>query len=223
MRLVGRVTKTEMFGAFVDVGLDQPGMVHISMLRREPVNKVEDVVHQGQEVEVWVHRVDVHSGRLELTMIRPLQLEWKDLKSGVRARGKVVRMEKFGAFVDIGAERPGLVHVSEMSRDYVGDPTDVVKVGDEVDVLVLEVDRKKHQIRLSMKAADIAALTEEDEETEVPSPTPMELALRQAMEQAEKTTQATQASPAPSGRRRKTQEDILTRTLQSRVRSSTEQ
>jgi predicted RNA-binding protein with RPS1 domain len=68
-------------------------------------------------------------------------------------KGKVDRLETYGAFVDIGAERPGLVHVSEMSHDYVKNPAEVLKVGDEVEAKILDVDRRKKQIRLSIKAA----------------------------------------------------------------------
>ena len=67
-------------------------------------------------------------------------------------KGKIVRLEKFGAFVEIGAERPGLVHISEMAHGYVKVPGDVVKEGDEVEAQVLEVNRRKKQIKLSMKA-----------------------------------------------------------------------
>lgn len=224
MRLTGKVSKIEMFGAFVDVGVGQPGLVHISMLQREPVNRVEDVVKEGQEVEVWVQRVDPIGSRLELTMIPPVMVEWRDLKPGLRLRGKVVRLEKFGAFVDVGAERPGLVHVSEMSNEYVGNPADVAKVGDEVDVTVLDLDRKKRQIRLSMKASAVEVVDDESDEPEAAIPTPIELALRQAMEQSDQGKPA-EAEATPSGRpRRKTQEDILSRTLERRVRtSSTEQ
>ncbi|MEW6568285.1 MAG: S1 RNA-binding domain-containing protein [Chloroflexota bacterium] len=217
MRLEGKVTKIEMFGAFVDVGLEVPGLVHISTLRRQPVNRVEDVVQLGQLVRVWVHRVDPVAGRLELTMIPPLLVEWKDLKPGLGLRGKVVKVEKFGAFVDVGAERPGLVHVSEMSRDYIPDPGQVVKVGDEVDVVVLEADRKKRQIRLSMKAAETAAVAEE--QPEPAPPTSMEIAMRRALERSAKEM-APEAETATTGRkRRKTQEDILSRTLETRVRT----
>ena len=69
----------------------------------------------------------------------------------MQLKGKVVRLENFGAFIDIGAARPGLVHVSELSSDYVTNPADIVSVGDEVEVRVVELDRKKRQIRLSMK------------------------------------------------------------------------
>src|SRR4030067_3307861 len=66
--------------------------------------------------------------------------------------GTVMRLEKFGAFVDIGAERPGLVHISEMTHDFIRTPGDVVKEGDEVEVKVLDVLKPKKQIKLSMKA-----------------------------------------------------------------------
>src|SRR3990172_4485741 len=105
--------------------------------------------------------------RLELSMIRPVTFEWHNLRPGVRAVGQVVSIERYGAFVDIGAERSGLVHVSEMGDDYVARPEDVVKVGETIEIVVLEADRKKKQIRLSMKAAQVV---EEEPETSEPPP-----------------------------------------------------
>ncbi len=130
--LQGTVTKVELFGAFVDVGAERDGLVHISNLRKERVNRVEDVVSPGQSVAVWVSKVDPASGRVELTMVRPVLLKWAEIKSGLRTQGTVVKIEKFGAFVDIGAERPGLVHVSEMSNEYVTNPAQIAKEGDTV-------------------------------------------------------------------------------------------
>jgi len=69
-------------------------------------------------------------------------------------KGKVVRLESYGAFVDIGAERPGMVHVSELAHGYVKTPGEIVKEGDEVEAKVLDVNRKKKQIKLSMKALE---------------------------------------------------------------------
>jgi len=223
LHLTGKVTRLELFGAFVDVGLEREGLVHISMLKQDRVNRVEDVLQVGQSVDVWVHQADPVSGRLELTMIQPLAHEWRNLKPGVRARGKVVKLERFGAFVDIGAERPGLVHVSEMSSDYVARPEDVTHVGDEVDVVVLDVDRKKRQIRLSMKAASAPAELEEVE-AEEPLATAMELALRKALEQDEPAGPPRPAAPAPrqSSANRRQQEDILSRTLQHKLPTASE-
>jgi small subunit ribosomal protein S1 len=140
-RLTGKVIKTTIAGALVDVGQKVPGVIHISQLRNEPVNRVT----------VWVRRV--HDDRIELTMIEPLALEWREIKPDMVVNGKVQRLESYGAFIDIGAERPGLVHVSEISHDYVKTPSQVLKEGDEVVAKVLDVDRRKKQIRLSIKAA----------------------------------------------------------------------
>ena len=167
-KLSGKVLKTTLAGALVDVGLEIPGVIHISQLQKDPVNKVEDVVQEGQAVDVWVRRVK--KDRIELTMIEPLGLEWREIQPDMVVRGKVVRLETYGAFVDIGAERPGLVHVSELTRGYVKTPSEVVKEGDEVEAKVLDVDRRKRQIRLSMKALIPEPVEEEKPQREFPRP-----------------------------------------------------
>lgn len=216
MELEGVVTRTELYGAFVDVGADKDGLVHISMLQKGNVKRVEDVVQTGQQVQVWVHRVDAGAGRLELSMLRPVATKWKDIKPGLTLQGKVVRLEGFGAFVDVGAERPGLVHISEMSNDYVRSPGDVVSVGDEVEVRVLDVDRKKRQIKLSMKSVEVMEEIEEDEPVEE-LPTAMELALRQAMGEGAEADANNHQEGGKRGVNRDEQEDILSRTLSHRV------
>jgi ribosomal protein S1 len=216
MPLAGRVTRLELSGAVVDVGVGTDGLVHISRLKRGLVNRVEEVVQVGQEVEVWVERVDETLGRLDLTMIRPLAFEWHNLRPGVRAVGKVVSIERYGAFVDIGAERSGLVHVSEMGDDYVARPEDVVKVGETIEVVVLEADRKKKQIKLSMKGAQ--AIEVEEETDEAPSATAMEIALRKAMD--ESSPAAAPAKPAAPAKSRQMQDDLLARTLEQRAKTT---
>jgi len=151
-KLSGKILKTTLAGALVDVGQSVPGVIHISQLSKEPVNKVEDVIKEGQTVDVWVRRVK--KDRIELTMVEPLALEWKEIEPDMVVKGKVVRLESYGAFVDIGAERPGMVHVSELAHGYVKTPGEIVKEGDEVEAKVLDVNRKKKQIKLSMKALE---------------------------------------------------------------------
>lgn len=216
--MTGNVTKIELFGAFVDVGAEVEGLIHISRLQPGRVNRVEDVIQEGQEVDVWVHRVDPNAKRLELAMVRPVQLKWKDIKSGMKFVGTVVRIEDFGAFVDIGAERPGLVHVSEMSSEYVSNPADVATVGEEYEVTVLDVDRKKKQIRLSMKTS-MADIHEEEEEEEIP--TAMAFALQQALAKSpEKNSILNRSDLSPKKKHRKDQDDIQARTLAHRMRTS---
>ncbi len=148
--LKGKVIRTTIAGAIIDLGLPLPGVVHISHLRKEPVNRVEDIVNVGDEVDVWVRQVK--KDRIELTMIEPLPLEWREIKQDMVVKGTVERLEPYGAFINIGAERPGMVHVSEISHSYVRTPGDALKIGDEVEAKVLEVNRRKKQIRLSIKA-----------------------------------------------------------------------
>lgn len=157
MQFTGTVSKIRLAGAVVDIGLGKPAVLHISQIvasDNQPIKRVEDVLQIGQQIEVWVKKVARKDDeeRIELTMIKPLDLEWREIKEGMTVKGKVVRLEKFGAFVEIGAERPGLVHISEMAHGYVKQPGDVVKEGDEIEAQVIEVNRRKKQIKLSMKA-----------------------------------------------------------------------
>lgn len=219
--LQGKVAGIELAGAFVDVGLGVNGFVHISSIQPRKVNRVDEVLQLGQEVEVWVSSVDASAARLELTMLRPVELKWERIKPGMLLTGKVVRIESFGAFVDVGAERHGLVHVSEMSSEYVRDPKEVVSVGSQIEVSVLEVDRKKKQIRLSMKVAELVPEIEADEEEEPELPTAMELALRKAMEGSDNKPKQSARSDAESERDQRTElDDLLSRTLSERVKNT---
>lgn len=235
----GTVVKTTLAGAVIDIGIGTPGVVHISQLQADPVNRVEDVIQPGQSVEVWVHRVVPKKNRIELTMIKPLDFDWRDLEKDLVVKGKVTRLEKFGAFVDIGAERPGLVHISEMTYEYIKDPSDVVKEGDEVEVKVLEVNRQKRQIKLSMKALEEPPVKEvketkaarpaeqptqaaAEEPKEEATPTAMEAALREAMERS-KEKRGVQTSERGGKRKGKAAgnelEQILSRTLHQKVKT----
>ncbi|MEX1248143.1 MAG: S1 RNA-binding domain-containing protein [Anaerolineales bacterium] len=219
-RVAGKVVKTTLAGAVIDLGEGRLGVVPISQLRKEPVRRVEDVVKQGDQVEAWVRRVDSEHGRLELTMIRPLGLDWRDVKKDMVLKGKVSKLEKFGAFVDLGTERPGLLHVSEMSHDYVRRPEDVVSVGQEIEVRVLDINRRKKQIKLSMKALTLEPVAEPEPEAEPekPVPTAMEVALRKAMGQEKQEPVARQKIAARKGNSPE-MEDVLARTLEKRPKS----
>jgi ribosomal protein S1 len=153
MHFKGKVMKIALAGAVLEIGAGQLAAIHISQLvppTDQPIKRVEDVLQLGQEIDVWVKKIK--DNRIEMTMIKPLDLEWKDIKKGMSVKGSIVRLEKFGAFVEIGAERPGLVHISEMAHGYVKQPSDVVKEGDEIEAQVLDFNRRKKQIKLSMKA-----------------------------------------------------------------------
>lgn len=252
---VGKVIKITTAGAIVDIGLPRPAVVHISQLSKEPVKRVEDVVQVGQEVDVWVRRINP-KGIIELTMIEPLPLEWREIKKGMVVKGKVEAIEQHGILVNIGAEVPAFVHVSELSHDYVRHPGDLYKVGDEVEGKIIVVNRRRKQIKLSIKAllpkpeevlkemkqeaqaeavakapaprkakaAEKAAKVNEapQAEAEQPTtydPTPMEIALMEALERARaEAEQATGKARKAALRRVEELERLLAATRGSRNR-----
>jgi small subunit ribosomal protein S1 len=211
MSLEGTVSRVELFGAFIDVGVERPGLVHISQLSAKRVNRVADVVNEGDVVKVWVVNVDPANNRFNLTMLEPVAVDWDEIRAGQVYTGKVKRLERFGAFVDIGATRDGLVHVSEITTDYIQDPKEYIKAGDEVQVKVLKVDIKKRRIELSIKALEDHLLAADEDEDLEETPTAMEMAWSQARSgQSKKSRQRQKRS------RTRRDEDIFSRTLDLR-------
>jgi ribosomal protein S1 len=187
MKVTGKVLKTSLAGAIVDVGVGIPGLIHISKIQKGSVTRVADVLKEGQDIEVWIQRADPENKKIELTMLEPLGMDWREIQPEMEIVGKVTRIEKYGVFVDIDAERPGLVHISEMAHGYVRTPTDIVQKGDEVNVKVLKVNRRKKQIKLSMKALEEApqenfVIEEDEDEKKVVTPTAFEAALQKALD-----------------------------------------
>ena len=241
-KLHGKVLKITLAGALVDIGQSVPGVLHISQISESPVNKVEDVLKEGQEIIVWVKRV--RNDRIELTMVEPLAYDWKELKADMVVKGKVTRLETYGAFVDFGAERPGLIHVSELAHGFVKTASAVVKEGDEVEAKVLDVDRRKRQIRLSIKALQEAEIVEEapkpaeradrkgkgskrkggkkddeayemeEEASNIPEITAMQIAWQQALDKANDKTRIRAKSIKSTSRE---QEDLFNSTLEKRL------
>lgn len=147
----GVVKRVTEFGAFIDIGVGRDGLVHVSEMAQGRVSKPSDVVREGDKVQVWIKELDREKNRISLSMIQPGTMTLRDLEEGTTVRGKVTRLERYGAFVDIGVGRDGMLHVKEMGRGYVEKPEDVVHVGDEIDVQVIGLDRRRGRIDLSIK------------------------------------------------------------------------
>jgi len=173
----GSVTRLMLSGAFVALGDGREGFLHVSQMGKVPLKNIEDLLKVGDTVNAFVLKVD--GDRVVLTTQKPPAISWDTIREGDVFHGTVVRIEKYGAFVDIGAERPGMVHVSEMGDDYVQSPDEVVRVGDVIEVRVLKCNRKQRQIDLTMKQ-ETAPLPAAVDEADEGLPTAFELALRKA-------------------------------------------
>jgi ribosomal protein S1 len=222
MRLEGTVKRTTIHGAIVDIGVERDGLVHISQLAPARVNRVEDVVQPGDKVTVWVQRVNEKNGTIALSMVEPPEVDWQELTEGQVRKGVVTRMESYGVFVDIGAERPGLLHVREMSTGYVRHPSEIIQMGEEVEVRILKYDRRRRRIDLSMLgiAPEMADL-EGDEEDE-PLPTSMEIALQRAREERKGPRETSRRRESRSSKKTDElaeREAILERTLRQHSKS----
>ena len=152
----GVVKSLTSYGAFVDIG-GVDGLVHISELSWNRIKHPSEVVNVGDTVEVYVKSLDRENKKVSLGYKKQEDNPWEKLKNeypiGTVFTAPVVSLTKFGAFVRILPGVDGLVHISEISNERVEKVQDVLKVGDEVTVKLLDVDFDKKRISLSMKAA----------------------------------------------------------------------
>lgn len=150
----GRVTKLTDFGAFVDLG-GAEGLVHISELSWSRVRHPSEVVHEGDEVEVKVLRLDRERGRISLGLKQVKPDPWTQIRQnfpvGTVHPGVVTNILNFGAFVKLMDGVEGLVHISQLAPRHVGHPSEVVQVGQRVKVKVLDINEDERRISLSIK------------------------------------------------------------------------
>ncbi|MEZ6027057.1 MAG: 30S ribosomal protein S1 [Planctomycetota bacterium] len=155
---VGVVKNIADFGAFVDLGgID--GLLHITDMSWSRLTHPSDLLKIDDEIEVMVLRVDQERERIALGLKQKFPSPWESVELkfpvGSRVQGRVVNVMPYGAFVKLEDGIEGLVHISEMSwSKRINHPEEVVKVGDEVEVVVLDINRDKQEISLGMKQAD---------------------------------------------------------------------
>jgi small subunit ribosomal protein S1 len=153
--LPGTVRTLMPYGAFIDLG-GVDGLLHISDISHSRVNKPEDVLTVGQELQVRILKIDPETKKISLGL-KQLQAEpWVTapdrLKAGQRVAGTVTRLMDFGAFVEIEPGIEGLIHISEMSwGKKIRHPSDVLKQGDRVDAVILSVKPEERRIALGLK------------------------------------------------------------------------
>jgi len=232
--VTGTIKRTTEFVAFVDIGAGRDGLIHISELAVGRVNKVGDVVKDGQQVTAWIKKLDRKRNRISLTLIAPGTRTLKDLKEGEIVPGTVSKIMPYGAFINIGVGTDALLHIREMSNGYVNKPEDVVKVGEALEARIISVDRRRRRIDLSLKGlrdepeseVPVQSLNEPESAESVEDPyadvevlSPMELAFKRAME-AEgievNVKKGGKDNKRGKKRNRSIQDEIISRTLSMR-------
>jgi small subunit ribosomal protein S1 len=151
----GTVTGIAPFGVFVDIGIGKDGLVHVSELAEGRIEKPEDAVQVGQTYSFKILEVDAEGTRISLSLRRAQRGQRiQQIEKGQILEGKISGLAPFGAFVDVGVGRDGLVHISELAEGRIEKVEDAVQVGDTVKVRVLEVDSQSKRISLSMRLED---------------------------------------------------------------------
>ena len=155
----GQVKNIADFGVFVDLGgID--GLLHITDMSWGRINHPSEIVKIDEEIECLVLSVDREKGKIALGLKQKTQSPWENVEEkypvGTRITGKVVNVTSYGAFVRLEEGLEGLAHISEMSwTRRINHPSDLVSPNDEIDVVVLEIDKDKQEISLGMKQAEM--------------------------------------------------------------------
>ncbi len=151
----GKVKTLKDYGAFVDIG-GVDGLLHVGQISWSRINHPSEVLSEGQMIEVKVLSVDQEKKKIGLGMRQMTQNPWRTAEEKFppesAVHGKVTRIEGFGAFVELEPGIEGLVHISELDHKRVKTVHEVLRVGQEIDVQVLEVNQSKKRISLSLKA-----------------------------------------------------------------------
>jgi small subunit ribosomal protein S1 len=197
-RRVGVVSSIVNFGAFVDIGGGVDGLVHVSELSWKHVDHPSEVAAVGQEVEVEVLDVDLERERVSLSLKATQEDPWREFERkhqmGEIISGSVTKLVPFGAFVRVGEGIEGLVHISELSDQHVESPEQVVQVGEEVRVKVVDVDVSRRRISLSTKR--VAEEPELLPEPEIHAEATQEISAEVAPEPSVETREALEESEA---------------------------
>ena len=158
----GTVKNVTDFGAFIDLG-GADGLLHISEMSWGRVESPKKVFKVGDVVKVFIK--DINDTKIALSMKFPEENPWNDAASkfavGTVVKGKVARMTDFGAFVELAPGVDALLHVSQIAKEHIEKPSDVLSVGQEIEAQIVDFNEEEKKISLSMKV-----LLNADEETE---------------------------------------------------------
>ncbi len=148
-----KVTGIVDFGIFVEFGAGLEGLIHISELAWQRINHPRDLFKVGDTLKAQI--IGLSDNRITLSAKKLEEDPWKktaaNYEVGQKVKGKVLKIDKFGAFVELAGGINGLVHISELSNEKVENVEEIVKVGEEYDFKILSIDLEEHRMGLSMK------------------------------------------------------------------------
>ena len=155
----GKVRNMTTYGAFVEIENDIDGMIHVSdMSWTRKINHPNEVLKVGEEVEAVILDIDPTQQRISLGLKQTEVDPWANIeqiyKIGDVVKGKVTRVTAFGAFIELSHKIDGLVHISQISRDHVEKVKDKLNLGDEIEAVVIKIDKDERRIGLSIKALE---------------------------------------------------------------------
>jgi len=199
----GRVRNLTNYGAFIELEEGIDGLLHVSdMSWTKKINHPSELLKKSDKVEAVVLNVSEEKKRVALGLKQLEHDPWQDeipkkYAPGQTVHGKVTKLTSFGAFVEMEPDLEGLLHISEMSNEKIEKPEDVVKVGDEVDVMILRVDSDNRKIGLSMRP-DAQPETDADESPAKPEPSEPQATAAPAEETASSEEVTPPEETAPS-------------------------
>ena len=155
----GKVRNMTTYGAFVEIENDIDGMIHVSdMSWTRKINHPNEVLKVGEEVEAVILDIDPAQQRISLGLKQTEVDPWANIeqiyKIGDVVKGKVTKVTAFGAFIELSHKIDGLVHISQISRDHVEKVKDKLNLGDEIEAVVIKIDKDERRIGLSIKALE---------------------------------------------------------------------
>ncbi|MCL1995750.1 MAG: bifunctional 4-hydroxy-3-methylbut-2-enyl diphosphate reductase/30S ribosomal protein S1 [Defluviitaleaceae bacterium] len=169
MEVEGTISRMVGFGVFVDLG-NIDGLIHITELSWNRNKKPSSLFNVGDHVKARVLKIDVEKLKISLSIKDMLGDPWNDAKEkypiGSIVVGRVVRMVKFGAFVELESGVDGLIHISQISKNHVSRTEDILRIGQDVHVKIIDLDKENKKISLSKKEADAEMEAKESSQQE---------------------------------------------------------
>ena len=192
----GKVTGVVDFGVFVEFGEGLEGLVHISEIAWQRIDDPRDIIKVGDQVKAEI--ISIEGSKISLSTKKLTDDPWrgveKKYKVGQIVKGKIIKVNPFGVFIELDRDIHGLAHISELSEKLVRDPSDIVKIGTSYEFRVLSVEPENHRLGLSLKAAKKV-----DQQ-----PPPEEKAEKPAKKEAAATLKPTKKEEKPADPEKKT-------------------